>query len=186
MRKMLIAGVLVGAVSYPAAASAGCWATVALDPPPPGTAPGDPWPARITVLQHGANPLPDARAARPTVTITSAAGGRRTFTATPTDPSAGVYTARVVFPSAGRWTYRVFDGFTSADGQPVPCGQTHTFAAVEIGGPEVGGGPAEPVAAGRSGVSRWAMAGGFGTLALAAIALAVLVRRGRSRPAAAA
>lgn len=183
MRKALIGGVLVGALSFPATAAAGCWATVAVDPPPQGIAPGEVWAARITVLQHGANPLPDARDARPTVTVKGATGQGRTFTATPTDPSAGLYTARVTFPAAGRWSYEVFDGFTSADGQPVPCGQTHTFATVQVGGPGAGGGPAEPTAAG--GVSPWATAAGLGGVALAALGLLAAVRRGRSRPAAA-
>jgi hypothetical protein len=94
----------------------------------------------MTVLQHGRTPLPDAKTARPTLTIRNdATGGQRTFVARPTkDPT--VFTASVVFPSAGSWRYEVFDGFTTWQGEPAPCAQTHTFSAVAIGGAPAGGG----------------------------------------------
>jgi hypothetical protein len=85
------------------------------------------------VLQHGRNPLPDASDARPRVTITKAAGDSETFTAKPVDTSKGTYSAKVVFPSAGSWNYAVFDDFTSAYGEPVPCSQTHEYGPVTIG-----------------------------------------------------
>ena len=114
---MLVAG---GALVQAAVASAGCWATAGLAPPPEGTsarrhlggASHDP-PAR----PHSAAGRADAR---PSVTITNAATGEeRTFTAFPSsDPT--VYEAAVVFPSAGSWRYEVFDGFTTWNGEPAP------------------------------------------------------------------
>jgi hypothetical protein len=139
MRKALFVGVLLAGLVYAAPAAAGCWATVQLAPPPAGTKAGKTWTAQITVLQHGRNPLPDASDARPNVTITNAAGGKKTFTAKPVDPSKGTYSARVVFPSVGTWNYAVFDDFTSADGEPVPCSRTHEIgtATIEKGAPGV-------------------------------------------------
>lgn len=125
MRKALFMSVLVGALTYAAPATAGCWATVELSPRPSKITRGTTWTAHLTVLQHGRNPLPDAADARPIVTIENGAGRRRTFTAQPVDPAKGTYAARVVFPSGGTWTYKVFDDFTSAGGEPVPCSRTH-------------------------------------------------------------
>ena len=134
----LVAATLLGAE----AASAGCWATVGLAPPPAATAPGDVWVAKITVLQHGQHALPNAAEARPTLTITNAdTGERRTFTALPTDTSRGAYEARVVFPAAGTWRYEVFDGFVSSE-EGWSCAQTHTFAALPIDGTPAAGPPA--------------------------------------------
>jgi hypothetical protein len=153
MRRLLIVAIAAGALMQAGTASAGCWATVGLAPPPDGIGPGDTWTARMTVLQHGRTPLPDAKTARPTLTIRNeATGGQRTFVARPTkDPT--VFTASVVFPSAGSWRYEVFDGFTTWQGEPAPCAQTHTFSAVAVGGAPVGGGgppapaPADPIIA---------------------------------------
>jgi hypothetical protein len=185
----------VGALVFPTPASAGCWATVGLAPPPADTAAGDVWTAQITVLQHGQNPLPDASDATPRVTIVNrATGERRTFPGRATDPSAGTYAARVVFPSAGTWSYQVFDGFTSWNGDPAPCAQTHTFTDVEIGGPGTGshggagGTPAAPAAATTTAAEfpLWPVAGAFAALVLAAVGVGgYFLRRARSRPAAA-
>lgn len=133
MRKALFVGVLLAALAYAAPAAAGCWATVQLAPPPAGTTAGKAWTAEITVLQHGRNPLPDAGDAKPSVTITNAAGDSKTFTAKPVDASRGTYSAEVVFPSGGTWNYAVFDGFTTWDGQPAGCERTHELGAVKIG-----------------------------------------------------
>lgn len=140
MRRLLIVAIAAGALIQAGTASAGCWATVGLAPPPDGIGPGDTWTARMTVLQHGRTPLPDAKTARPTLTIRNdATGGQRTFVARPTkDPT--VFTASVVFPSTGSWSYEVFDGFTTWQGEPAPCAQTHTFSAVAVGGAPAGGG----------------------------------------------
>jgi hypothetical protein len=193
MRTLVLGGVLAGALVFPTPASAGCWATVGLAPPPVGTAAGDVWAAKITVLQHGANPLPDAAAATPRLTIVNrATGQRRTFPARATDPSAGTYAARVVFPSGGTWSYQVFDGFTSWNDDPAPCAQTHTFKDVEIGGPGSGGGaggtPAAPTAATTPAAEFpvWPVAGAFAALVLTAVGVGgYFLRRARSRPAAA-
>jgi YtkA-like protein len=181
MRKLLLAGAFLGALVFTAPASAGCWATVGLAPPPGTVGAGDVWTAQLTVLQHGVNPLPDAAKARPTVTIVNAATGqRRTFAAKATDPAAGTYAARVVFPSAGTWRYEVFDGFTSWGNEPAPCAQTHTFASVDIGGPGSGGPTASPpgavTASEGSTFPIWPLAGGLGAL-LAAVSLAYFLRR---------
>src|SRR5688572_12535059 len=133
MRKALFASVLVAALTYAAPATAGCWATAELAAPPARTSTGTTWTAHITVLQHGAYPLPDAADARPTVTI-SKNGDRETFTAKPVDPSKGTYEARVVFPSGGTWTYAVYDDFTSAHGEEVPCSRTHELGTVQEDG----------------------------------------------------
>ena len=177
MRKAVIAGAaLLAVLTSPASASAGCWATVGLAPPPQAISAGDVWNAEITVLQHGRNPLPDARDASPEVTIIGASGERRVFTARSSDPAAGRYMARVVFPRAGRWSYEVFDGFTKWEGESVPCAQTHSFAAVEIGG------SGESAAANVStrtdqGVSLLWPLGGLGAVLVGAVVARLLVRR---------
>jgi hypothetical protein len=180
MRLFLVLMVVVtAALAQAAAAVAGCWATVGLAPPPKGIEAGETWTAEITVLQHGRNPLPDAADARPRLTIRSdATGERRTFTGRP-NGEPGVYEAQVVFPSAGAWRYEVFDGFTSWDGEPAPCAQTHTFAAVSIGGP--GGGGAG--LAGGSGTPLWPWLGAaFAALAVLAGGALLLRRRSPLRP----
>lgn len=182
MRKALIACVLGVALGSAAPASAGCWATVRLAPPPAGTTAGEVWAARITVLQHGRNPLPDAEA-KPRLTIVNrATGKRRTFTAGASNPATGRYEARVVFPSAGVWRYEVFDGFTSWNGQPAPCGTTHTFAGVQIGGPSTGARDGGQGSHAASTVSLWPLVGGIGAVLVAGAVLAYVVRRRGSRP----
>jgi hypothetical protein len=159
------------------------------------------WRAQITVLQHGKNPLPDARDASPKVTIVNQAGGvTKSFVARAIDPTAGRYVARVVFPSKGRWSYEVFDGFTSWNGDPAPCAQTHSFASVQIGGP----GPAASVGSGDASAADltsssskaaatdggllplWALLGGFGAILVGAIAGMFFFRRHATRTQAAA
>jgi hypothetical protein len=202
MRKALIGGALLVALMSTAPASAGCWATVGLAPPPSGTSAGDLWKANITVLQHGRNPLPDARDASPKVTIFNRASGEsQTFVARASDPTAGRYVARVVFPSAGRWSYEVFDGFTSWNGDPAPCAQTHTFASVQIGGrpgAATGGGSGDASAANvtassggaaatdRGALPLWALLGGLGAILVGAIAGTFFLRRHATRTQAAA
>jgi len=199
LRRILIAAIAAGALFYQAGvASAGCMATVGLAPPPQGIAPGTTWSAEITVLQHGVQPLPNAKTAQPTLTIVNTENGtERTFAARHTNDPA-VYVAEVVFPAAGNWRYEVFDDFTSEGGHPVPCAQTHTFAAVDVGGPVSGGSttppssgepapaPAQPVPAAASGDDGsfpvWPVVGAV-LAGLAAIAASLLVlRRRRGRP----
>lgn len=201
MRKALIGGALLVALMSAAPASAGCWATVGLAPPPSGTSAGDVWTAKITVLQHGQNPLPDARDASPKVTIVNRASGKsQTFVARASDPTAGRYLARVVFPSAGRWSYEVFDGFTSWNGDPAPCAQTHTFASVQIGGPDAAAGGSsgdasaasvtassgEAAATDGGALPLWALLGGLGAILVGAIAGMFFLRRHATRTQAAA
>jgi hypothetical protein len=175
MRRLLIVAIAAGALIQAGTASAGCWATVGLAPPPDGIGPGDTWTARMTVLQHGRTPLPDAKTARPTLTIRNdATGGQRTFVARPTkDPT--VFTASVVFPAAGSWRYEVFDGFTTWQGEPAPCAQTHTFSAVTIGGAPAGGGePPAPDPAPAPAASATSADEGFPVWPVVASALAAL------------
>jgi len=182
MKRILIAALLVGALAQAGAASAGCNATVGLAPPPAGIAAGTTWTAELTVLQHGRNALPNAQTARPELTIVNTdTGQRKTFVARPTgDPE--VFAAQVVFPAAGSWRYEVFDDFTSDGTQAVPCAQTHTFAAVAVGGPA--GGAAPPSSGGDAGFPVLPAVGGSLAL-LAALALSVaLVRRRRGEVAA--
>ena len=186
MRRILIAAVLVGALVQAGAASAGCMATVGLAPPPAGIAPGTTWAAELTVLQHGLNALPNAKTARPTLTIVNAeTGATRTFVARPTK-NLEVFVADVVFPSAGSWRYEVYDDFSSEGGRPVPCAQTHTFAAVTIGGPAGGGTPSGPTPAEPVATAAAADGGSFpvwpvvgGVLALLILSTALLWLRPR-------
>jgi hypothetical protein len=188
MKRLLIALVTVGALAQAGAAAAGCWATAGLGPPPDGIAPGATWNARVTVLQHGVTPLPNAATARPTVTIVNEdTKARKIFVARGTDDPA-VFVAKVVFPAAGSYRYEVYDDFSSWEGEPAPCAQTHTFASVSIGG---GGGASgqpptvSPVAAADSagsGFPVWpVVAGVLGALAAVAVS-AGLVRRRREAP----
>lgn len=189
MRSIIVVATVAAALAQAGVASAGCMATVGLAPPPEGVQPGQTWTAEITVLQHGVNPLPDAKSARPTLTIVNAKSGeRQTFVATPTEDPA-VFTAAVVFPSAGRWSYEVFDDFTSADGQAVPCARTHTFQAAAVGAPAGGGGsPAPPQASPQPAVAAssgdgfpvWTVAGAALGVLLAAAGSALLLRRRRA------
>jgi hypothetical protein len=96
--------------------------------------------------------------------------GKKTFTAKPVDPSNGTYSARVVFPSVGTWNYAVFDDFTSADGEPVPCSRTHEIgtATIEKGAPGVS-------TSGTGGLPIWPLAGG----ALLLVAAGLYFRRQR-------
>ncbi|MDP9492018.1 MAG: FixH family protein [Actinomycetota bacterium] len=158
MKRLLIALALV-ALAAPVSAFAGGWATAGLAPPPDEVGAGDTWNARITILQHGQTPL---EGVTPTVTIRNGPTVK-SFKAKPTG-EPGIYAAKVVFPSAGKWSYEVKDGFDLYGG-----GQTHTFAAVNIG------------AAGGGGLPFFAIIG-IGGLALAAgFALFLLARRVRVR-----
>ncbi|HXV33308.1 MAG TPA: hypothetical protein VD769_04800 [Gaiellaceae bacterium] len=144
MRRTLIAAVLVAALAQAGTASAGCMATVGLAPPPAGIAAGATWTAELTVLQHGRNALPNAATARPELTIVSTTTGERKTVVARGTTNPEVFVAQVVFPAAGSWRYEVYDDFTSDGAQPVPCAQTHTFAAVTVGGPAGGGTPSGP------------------------------------------
>lgn len=109
------------ALALPAAASAGGWATVGLDPLPGTPRAGEPWNVELTLLQHGRTPLEEVE---PAITIRPAGGGdATTFRATETG-RPGVYAARVVFPSGGAWSYEVDDGFAAR----------HAFGDVRVTG----------------------------------------------------
>ena len=196
MRRILIAAIAAGALYQAGVASAGCMATVGLAAPPQGIAPGTTWSAEITVLQHGVRPLPNAKTAEPTLTIVNTETGRQqTFVAQRTNDPA-VYVANVVFPAAGTWRYEVFDDFTSWGGDPAPCAQTHTFAAVDIGGPAGGGSqtppssgepaPAQPVPTATSADGGsfpvWPVVGAVLAGLAAIVASLLLLRRRRGRP----
>lgn len=100
MRYLIVFAAVVTALAASAAASAGGWATVGLDPLPTGVGPGETWTTEMTVLQHGRTPLVGLS---PTLTITEESGESRQFVALETG-KAGVYEARVVFPDAGQWS----------------------------------------------------------------------------------
>jgi hypothetical protein len=183
MQRLLIALIGVCALAQAGTAAAGCWATAGLAPPPDGIAPGTTWNARVTVLQHGVTPLPNADVARPTVTIVNEeTKARNTFVARRTDDPT-VFVARVVFPTAGSYRYEVYDDFSSWEGEPAPCAQTHTFASVSIGGGGANGQPptVSPVAAADStgsGFPVWPVVAVV-LAALAAVALSLTVLRRR-------
>ena len=113
--------VLMLALAWPAAASAGGYATVGLQSLPTDIEPGKPWMAEFTVLAHGRTPFVEGR---PSVTVSRVDGG-----AVGTYPARlvnheGLYRAAVVFPSRGRFEYVIDDGYSPR----------HTFPPVRIGG----------------------------------------------------
>ena len=187
MRVALLGGLVLAVLALASPASAGCWATVGVAPPPANLGAGDVWAAEITVLQHGRNPLPDAANAVPRLTIVNAdSGQKKTFRAKPTDPKAGVYTAEVVFPSNGSWSYQVYDGFDSWNGEPAPCAQEHNFARLDIGGggsvAASSGPPPRQTPTASSGSDSgsfpaWPVGGGIAGALAAAVAVALLLRR---------
>ena len=116
----------------PASASAGGFATVGLESPPPQTiSAGDSWGAEFTVQAHGRTPAPGLD---PRVVIEDSGGEVETFPAVPGD-KPGSYRADVVFPSDGRYDITIVDGYAN---------QRHTFPAVTVGE----GGPQAAAAAG--------------------------------------
>jgi hypothetical protein len=154
MRTRLTLTFALLALTLPAVAAAGGWATAGLAPPPAGIDAGDTWRAEITLLQHGRTPL---EGVQPSITISGPT--TETFAASPSG-KPGTYVAEVVFPTAGTYSYQVDDGFS----------QVHTFKPVAVGIA-----PAGPVADGR--FPAWAFASiAAGALVLAAAAF-VLVRR---------
>lgn len=194
MRKLFVVGAVTGALATAGSAGAGCFATAGLSLPPEGVAAGEPWTAKLTVLQHGVTPMPDAR---PEVVIENEkTGERRRFAARRVD-GQGSYAARVVFPSRGSWKLAVFDGFAVGGYPARACQQTHTFGSITVGGKPTGAtslngtsGTSQPapLAAAPSSDSRWTLvwalvvAGGIG-LAAAGAGMA-LARRGERRSAA--
>jgi hypothetical protein len=97
-------------------ASAGCWATVKLSSMPDGRV----WDVKVTPLQHGFRPLPNAK---PRIEIRSGTAPWKVFAARKT-AQRGVFRARVVFPTAGTWQLRIWDGFEPH------CARYHTYAPV--------------------------------------------------------
>jgi hypothetical protein len=185
MRIALLGGIVLAALALAGSASAGCWATVGVSPPPATISPGQVWAADITVLQHGRTPLPPEVDASPTLTIVNAeTGERKTFPAKAVDREASLFRAEVVFPASGRWSYEVYDSFDNWDGKAEPCATTHMFAALEVGG---GGVPpsATPssgsVAGAESGFPVWPVGGGIAGALVASAALAFLLRRRTQR-----
>ena len=169
-------GVLIAACASPAAAAAGGWATVGLEPMPDRVGPGEPWVVNLTVLQHGVTPL---EGVRPTLTIQGAGEASRTFKAVATG-QPGIYRARVVFPSAGSWRYTVDDDFSAVHRfGPVRIAQGTAAPAASTAAGGESGGEAQP----GSGVSAGAVAG---LVAAGALLLGLLAAwaRGRVRPAA--
>ena len=148
IRKALVVGAVTGALAAAGTASAGCFATAGISLPPGGLGAGEAWTAKLTVLQHGVTPMPDAR---PRVIIRNAkTGEQRTFAARPVD-SHGHYAARVVFPARGSWRLSVHDGFAvKGYADASLCAQTHSFGAVSIGGKPPAGAPSSPPSGTRS------------------------------------
>lgn len=113
--------VLMLALAWPAAASAGGYATVGLQSLPTDIEPGKPWMAEFTVLAHGRTPFVDGT---PSVTASRVDGGAvGTYPARLVNQE-GLYRSAVVFPSRGRFEYVIDDGYS----------QRHTFPPVTIGG----------------------------------------------------
>jgi hypothetical protein len=167
MRTLIVAVTVTASLALAGPAAAGGWATVKMSAYPGDARPGEPWNLDLTVLQHGARPLAGVR---PVFRIRNVRTGQeRSFPAAPT-ATRGVYRASVVFPGPGQWDYEIDDGF----------GQTHTYAPVVIGEPAA---PAARGAQGDGGPAAIGIAlGAFGVVA-AALAVLVLARRQRRRPA---
>ncbi len=124
MRYLITLSALVVTLAASATASAGGWATVGFAPLPDGTAAGETWTPKITVLQHGQTPLGGLS---PVVTIT---GDERMETFVATETSAvGVYEASVVFPEKGDWRIVIDSGFGES---------TVTYGPVAIGSSPAG------------------------------------------------
>jgi hypothetical protein len=129
MRSALLAAFLLALV--PVSASAGGFATVGLESPPPQRiSAGDSWGAEFTVQAHGRTPAPGLD---PRVVIEDSGGEVETFPAVAGD-KPGSYRADVVFPSDGRYDITIVDGYAN---------QRHTFPAVTVGegGPNIGESP---------------------------------------------
>jgi hypothetical protein len=133
MKRLLVA-VAVTALTLPASALAGGWATAGVGPPPDDMGPGQTWDAKVTILQHGNHDTP-LMGVVPTLTIRNGSVSK-TFKGTETN-LAGESTIKVVFPSSGKWSYEVYDGFTQYGGAT-----THKFPTVTIG--DGGGGSGFP------------------------------------------
>jgi hypothetical protein len=164
--------VLMLALAWPAAASAGGYATVGLQALPTHLEPGEPWMAEFTVLAHGRTPFVEGR---PSVTVSRADGGVvGTYPARLVNQD-GLYRAAVVFPSRGRFEYVIDDGYS----------QRHTFPPVTIGGD--GTEPAAaPVPAGEDGDPlplALALAVGAGFLTAWIVLLLLSRRTARGEPA---
>jgi len=161
MRYLIVLAAVVSALAASAAASAGGWATVGLDPLPTGVGPGDTWTTEMTVLQHGRTPLVGLS---PTITITEESGAAHEFVATETG-KPGVYEARVVFPEAGQWSIVADSTFGESR-------LTYGPVSIESGaGGDLGSFPVFPAL------------GVFGAIALAAIGVFGLLRMRRLHPA---
>ena len=124
MRYLVVLSVLVVALAATVTAGAGGWATVGFAPLPDGTAAGETWNPKITVLAHGQTPLGGLS---PVVTI-SGDEAEQLFTATETS-DVGVYEASVVFPEEGDWRVVIDSGFAES---------TVTYGPVAIGSAPAG------------------------------------------------
>ena len=105
----------------PAAATAGGFATVGLESPPPERASaGERWMAEFTVLAHGRTPLDDLQ---PEVILKGADGSAAGRFPAVAGDEPGSYRADVAFPDSGRFRVLIDDGYT----------QRHSFSTVTIG-----------------------------------------------------
>lgn len=134
-------------LAFPAAASAGGWATVEVAAPPGGIGPGDTWRATLVVKQHGITPLDDAR---PSILISNGRGDDQQFFAEHAG-RPGTYVAEVRFPANGTWNVRLFDGWADTTKHrmapiEVPTTGTASPNPVPLPAPDV-----EPVAASSGG-----------------------------------
>lgn len=154
--RLTLLAAIAAALAAPATATAGGWATVGLDLPPENLAPGEPWQAELTILQHGVTPLDGVR---PRVIVRREDGiAEKAFPARATG-EPGVYHATVVFGSAGTWNYWVDDDFAAKHSYPpvrIGKGGKRTASAdadvSEVAGAgEAGGSPSGGEATGSGG-----------------------------------
>jgi hypothetical protein len=179
--RLTLLAAIAAALAAPATATAGGWATVGLDLPPENLAPGEPWQAELTILQHGVTPLDGVR---PRVIVRREGGGaEKAFPARATG-EPGIYHATVVFGSAGTWNYWVDDDFAAKHSYPPvrigeggnrdACADTETAEQADGGGAAGSPSGGEPAGEGAMGGGEATGSGGDGPDYLPALAAAAV------------
>ena len=108
LKSLLLLGLLLVPLAWPASALAGGWSVVAADPLPADITADAETSIGFTVLQHGRTPLSGQT---PKIEAVHQSGERVTATAT-AEGAPGHYVAKIRFPKAGAWAWSVdvFEG----------------------------------------------------------------------------
>lgn len=163
--------VIIGLLVFPMAALAGGWAVVTLDSLPTDVRAGQTLSLGFMVRQHGVTPIDTlgAETLIPNLYATNADTGESFHVDGRKEGPLGHFVVDVTFPSDGTWTWEITPGPFA----PTQLGQVTVLPPVAISTqpaaqPVVAPSPAQPIL-------RWAGA----LLVLAAVALALVARRGR-------